>query len=209
MRNRADVSAFTSIVSAEPSFISTLETSTPISDHVGVDFELRVSISKRQLIEVVDAFLHQRRPNVRIPTRSELDVLGGARGVWSRPYAGSRGFRSQISNGARNSSPSTTPMNTPFTGRISNRGIDIGPDQWPDIFEEEHVEWSNALHARIKERLLPRRADGQVQPQLRTTDLTSQNRSATSGPRTHLHQPVPQRHRPGGRAGTPSRRPCD
>ncbi len=38
-------------------------------------------------------------------------------------------------------------------GRIvSNRGIDIGPGQWPDIFEEEHVEWSNALHARIKER---------------------------------------------------------
>ncbi len=65
LRNWADVSAFTSIVYAEPSFISTLETSTPISDHVGVDFELRgCPISKRQLIEVVDSFLHQRRPNV-------------------------------------------------------------------------------------------------------------------------------------------------
>jgi sulfhydrogenase subunit alpha len=38
-------------------------------------------------------------------------------------------------------------------GRIvSNRGLDITPDQWPDVFEEEHVEWSNALHSRIKTR---------------------------------------------------------
>ncbi len=38
-------------------------------------------------------------------------------------------------------------------GRIvSNRGIDIAPEEWDDVFEEEHVEWSNALHARIKER---------------------------------------------------------
>jgi coenzyme F420-reducing hydrogenase alpha subunit len=38
-------------------------------------------------------------------------------------------------------------------GRIvSNRGLDIMASQWPDVFEEEHVEWSNALHARIKSR---------------------------------------------------------
>lgn len=38
-------------------------------------------------------------------------------------------------------------------GRIvSNRGIDIAVEQWPDVFMEEHVAWSNALHARIKER---------------------------------------------------------
>ena len=65
LRNWADVEEFTSIVYAEPSFISTLETSTPISGHVDVDFELRgCPISKRQLLEVVDAFLHHRRPNV-------------------------------------------------------------------------------------------------------------------------------------------------
>ena len=35
-------------------------------------------------------------------------------------------------------------------GRIvSNRGIDIDVTEWPDVFREEHVEWSNALHARI------------------------------------------------------------
>jgi sulfhydrogenase subunit delta len=65
LRNWADVEAFTSIVYAEPSFISTLETSTPIASHVAVDFELRgCPISKYQLIEVIDAFLHKRRPNV-------------------------------------------------------------------------------------------------------------------------------------------------
>jgi coenzyme F420-reducing hydrogenase alpha subunit len=38
-------------------------------------------------------------------------------------------------------------------GRIvSNRGLDIMASQWPSVFEEEHVEWSNALHARIKSR---------------------------------------------------------
>lgn len=65
LRNWADVSEFTSIVYAQPDYISTLETSTPIQDHVEVDFELRgCPISKRQLLEVIDAFLHRRKPNM-------------------------------------------------------------------------------------------------------------------------------------------------
>lgn len=65
LRNWADVSEFVSIVYAEPSYISTLEKSTPISEHVDVDFELRgCPISKAQLVEVIDAFLHRRKPNV-------------------------------------------------------------------------------------------------------------------------------------------------
>ena len=64
LRNWADVDEFISIVYANPSFIDTLETSTPISDHVEVDFELRgCPISKQQLIEVIDAFLTGRKPN--------------------------------------------------------------------------------------------------------------------------------------------------
>jgi coenzyme F420-reducing hydrogenase alpha subunit len=36
-------------------------------------------------------------------------------------------------------------------GRIvSSSGLDIDPTEWPDHFEETHVEWSNALHANIK-----------------------------------------------------------
>jgi coenzyme F420-reducing hydrogenase alpha subunit len=37
-------------------------------------------------------------------------------------------------------------------GRIvSNRGLDIGVAEWSDYFEESHVPWSNALHARRKD----------------------------------------------------------
>lgn len=35
---------------------------------------------------------------------------------------------------------------------VSNRGLDVSVDEWPDVFEETHVEWSNALHARIRDR---------------------------------------------------------
>ena len=38
-------------------------------------------------------------------------------------------------------------------GRIrSSEGIDASVDEFNDIFEEEHVEWSNALHARVRDR---------------------------------------------------------
>jgi sulfhydrogenase subunit delta len=63
LRNFADVTAFTSIVYARPDYISTLATSTPISAHVPVDFELRgCPIDKRQLLEVITAFLADRKP---------------------------------------------------------------------------------------------------------------------------------------------------
>jgi sulfhydrogenase subunit delta len=66
LRNFADVEAFTSIVYAEPDYISTLATSTPISAHVPVDFELNgCPIDKRQLLEVINAHLNRRRPRVR------------------------------------------------------------------------------------------------------------------------------------------------
>jgi sulfhydrogenase subunit delta len=63
LRNFADVEAFTSIVYAHPEYISTLATSTPIAAHVPVDFELRgCPIDKRQLVEVLSAFLAGRKP---------------------------------------------------------------------------------------------------------------------------------------------------
>ena len=66
LRNFADVEAFTSIVYASPDYISTLRTSTPISAHVAVDFELNgCPIDKHQLLEVIAAHLHGRRPRVR------------------------------------------------------------------------------------------------------------------------------------------------
>jgi len=65
LRNFADVRDFVTAVYASPDYISTLETSTPISAHVHVDFELHgCPIDKRQLLEVVTAFLHGRRPGI-------------------------------------------------------------------------------------------------------------------------------------------------
>jgi coenzyme F420-reducing hydrogenase gamma subunit len=66
LRNFADVEDFTSIVYASPDYISTLGTSTPISAHVPVDFELNgCPINKVQLLEVISAHLARRRPRVR------------------------------------------------------------------------------------------------------------------------------------------------
>jgi coenzyme F420-reducing hydrogenase gamma subunit len=65
LRNFADVREFTAAVYASPDYISTLETSTAIATHVPVDFELHgCPINKRQLLEVVTAFLHGRKPNI-------------------------------------------------------------------------------------------------------------------------------------------------
>jgi coenzyme F420-reducing hydrogenase gamma subunit len=65
LRNFADVNEFVAAVYASPEYISTLGTSTPISAHVPVDFELHgCPIDKRQLLEVLTAFLRGRRPNI-------------------------------------------------------------------------------------------------------------------------------------------------
>ncbi len=64
LRNFKDVKQFISIVYATPKYIETLNKSTPITDHVFVDFELRgCPINKHQLVEVISAFLHGRKPN--------------------------------------------------------------------------------------------------------------------------------------------------
>jgi len=64
LRNFKDVREFISAVYASPDYIETLNKSTPISDHVFVDFELRgCPINKHQLLEVISAFLHGRKPN--------------------------------------------------------------------------------------------------------------------------------------------------
>ncbi|MEZ0227484.1 MAG: oxidoreductase [Planctomycetota bacterium] len=64
LRNGRDVAELMSIVYATPAYIDTLATSTPISAHVAVDFELRgCPIDRHQLLDVVTAFLSGRRPN--------------------------------------------------------------------------------------------------------------------------------------------------
>lgn len=63
LRNFADVKEYQAVVYARPEYVATLERSTPIAAHVVVDFELRgCPIDKRQLLEVLTAFLAGRRP---------------------------------------------------------------------------------------------------------------------------------------------------
>ena len=65
LRNFKDVGEFTRLVYARPEYIDTLQKSTPISDHIHVDFELRgCPISKYQLMDTITAFLNGRKPNL-------------------------------------------------------------------------------------------------------------------------------------------------
>jgi sulfhydrogenase subunit delta len=66
LRNFSDVAEFRSVVYAHPEYVETLAESTPIADHVKVDFELRgCPIDKRQLLEVLAASIQGRKPRVR------------------------------------------------------------------------------------------------------------------------------------------------
>ncbi|OEU99137.1 MULTISPECIES: hypothetical protein [Streptomyces] len=65
LRNSAAGDAFRATVYAEPEYIESLATSTPISAHVPVDFELRgCPIDRGQLLEVITSFLAGRRPDI-------------------------------------------------------------------------------------------------------------------------------------------------
>ena len=69
LRNWADSAELLQAVYASPEYIHTLATSTAISQHVPVDFELRgCPINKQQLLEVLISLLAGRRP--RTPVHS-------------------------------------------------------------------------------------------------------------------------------------------
>ena len=65
LRNFADVEDFMSVVYASPQYISTLADSSPPSEHVAVDFELNgCPPHKGQLLEVISAYLNERKPQI-------------------------------------------------------------------------------------------------------------------------------------------------
>jgi coenzyme F420-reducing hydrogenase gamma subunit len=69
LRNWRDVGEMARVVYPRPGYVNTLNLSTPVAEHVPVDFELRgCPISKTQLLEVISALLAGRKPN--IPTHS-------------------------------------------------------------------------------------------------------------------------------------------
>ena len=65
LRNAADEPAWRASVYPEPSFVSSLATSTPVAEHVAVDAELRgCPISPDQLLELLTALRVGRRPQL-------------------------------------------------------------------------------------------------------------------------------------------------
>ncbi len=65
LRNFADVDEFVAAVYASPQYISTLRYSTPAIEHVAVDFELNgCPPDKGQLLEVISAYLNERKPQI-------------------------------------------------------------------------------------------------------------------------------------------------
>jgi coenzyme F420-reducing hydrogenase gamma subunit len=65
LRNFANVEDYKQIVYARPDYISSLSTSTPISAHVVVDFELQgCPINKYQLLEVLKSFTMGKKPAI-------------------------------------------------------------------------------------------------------------------------------------------------
>ena len=63
LRNFGDVEEFIRLVYARPGTIRALAKSTPISEHIRVDAELRgCPVNKRQLLDVIVALLHGRKP---------------------------------------------------------------------------------------------------------------------------------------------------
>ncbi len=80
---------------------------------------------------------------------------------------------------------------------VSDRGLDIGPREFTEHFEEEQIEHSTALHARIRERgnyLVGPLARYNLNSELLPPDVRAAASAAGLG--HDLPQPVPEHHRP-------------
>lgn len=137
LRNFKDVKEFTSLVYARPDYIETLKKSTPITDHVFVDFELRgCPINKNQLVEVISAYLNGRKPNtpphsvcIECKQRGTVCVMV----VHGTPCMGPV---TQVGCGAlcpayaRGCYGCFGPKETPNTPALSARWSELGVSEW-------------------------------------------------------------------------------
>jgi len=133
LRNFKDVRDFTSLVYATPQYIQTLNKSTPIVDHVRVDFELRgCPINKVQLIEVLSAFLNGRKPNtpshsvcVECKRRGTVCVMvaHGTPCLGPVTHAGCSAICPSYNRGCYGC---FGPMETPNTGSLSQGWVRLG-----------------------------------------------------------------------------------
>ncbi len=158
LRNFKDVQEFVSIVYAAPEYIETLATSTPIADHVQVDFELRgCPINKEQLLEVVSAFLNGRKPNLPLYSVCIECKRRGTVCVMVAHGTPCLGPVTQAGCGAicpayyRGCYGCFGPMETPNTDSLSRRWSYLGVEEqdlvrafrtfnaWAEAFREESV----------------------------------------------------------------------
>lgn len=136
LRNFKDVKEFVRLVYASPEYISTLEKSTPISEHVKVDFELRgCPINKLQLLEVISAFLSGRKPNtpahslcVECKLRGTVCVMVAHGTLCLGPvtHAGCGAICPSYNRGCYGC---FGPMETPNTISLSERWSQLGADK--------------------------------------------------------------------------------
>ncbi|HEU4910541.1 MAG TPA: oxidoreductase [Actinomycetes bacterium] len=133
LRDFADVREFTSVVYAHPEYVRTLERSTGVAEHVPVDFELRgCPIDRGQLLEVLTAYLHDRRP--RIPAYSVcveckrrgvtcVTVAHGTPCLGPVTHAGCGALCPAYGRGCYGC---FGPQENPSTGSLSRRLVDLG-----------------------------------------------------------------------------------
>lgn len=135
LRNMADVKVLASIVYAKPEFITTLDTATPIADHVAVDFELRgCPISKHQLIELIAAYLAGRKPQTPAHSTCIECKLAGhvcvmvAKGVSCLGPVTHAGCGALCPGYDRGCYGCFGPKETPNTAALSARLAELGSD---------------------------------------------------------------------------------
>ena len=156
LRNFKDVKDFISIVYANPEYINTLKKSTPIADHIPVDFELRgCPINKHQLVEVINAFLNNRKPTIsphstciecKLKGTVCVMVAHGTPCLGPVTHAGCGAICPSYNRGCYGC---YGPMETPNTKALSQRWQDLGvnkPDlvrafrgfnAWAEVFRKE------------------------------------------------------------------------
>lgn len=138
LRNFADIDGYIEAVYATPAYIDTLARSTAIADHVDVDFELRgCPINKKQLVEVISAFLAGRRPNIpgysvcvecKLRQTACIMVSHGTPCLGPVTHAGCNAICPSYNRGCYGCyGPMEAPNMTAMTERLSALGLD-SPD---------------------------------------------------------------------------------
>lgn len=156
LRNFKNVKDFVSIVYANPEYIDTLKKSTPIADHISVDFELRgCPINKYQLVEVINAFLNNRKPVIsphstcvecKLKGTVCVMVAQGTPCLGPVTHAGCGAICPSYNRGCYGC---YGPMETPNTKALSRRWQELGVEKpdlvrafrgfnaWADAFRKE------------------------------------------------------------------------